>query len=204
VDAFQPDAGSAVPMTVHTGTVFGSQKHSQTHVYSSGGGGTVQGGTGYVAAPTVSSSVTTTHEFWIRTDHGEQIPVQIPSGNMPLADGQRVSLVHAQLAGAKDARPLIQIVNHSATQRWTFNDQCRRVVNATMPSPRATAIASIVVVVAIMRVVPVVWIPATAYGVYLYRRRKARQKTTGAAFATFLAAQVPFEPSAPAIAAGHS
>jgi hypothetical protein len=102
------------------GAVMSSAKWSETHVSSSGGGGSVHNGSGYVAAPQISSTVTAKHEFWVKTDDGREIPVQLTDADFPLAAGQRITLISAPKAGT-EAHRWIFVHNHNADQRWILN-----------------------------------------------------------------------------------
>ncbi len=67
------------------------QRWSETHVYSTGGGG--QHG-GYISAPTIHSNTSTHHlnEFWIREDDGIEHCFQFQNCDFAVAAGQRVRL----------------------------------------------------------------------------------------------------------------
>jgi hypothetical protein len=83
-------------VTVHfshvSGTVLSSRKHSETHVTSTGGGGRAGRNGGYVEAPKVRSTVVTRHEFWIRKTDGTEQVFQFTDRNIPLREGQQVSM----------------------------------------------------------------------------------------------------------------
>lgn len=102
--------GRAIKFSVESGRVLpGQQKVSKTHVSSSGGGGYVHQGTGFVDAPKIKSTTTTEQEFWLQAESGRQVPVRIAGDVMAVNVDQEVSLLHA-------GQLLVGIVNHSARQ----------------------------------------------------------------------------------------
>ena len=84
--------GKEFKFWTRTGEVISSNKRSETHIMSSGGGGHVdpQYG-GHVAAAQVSSKVVTVHEFWFREENGKEIAVNMRDVNIPLAVGQKIT-----------------------------------------------------------------------------------------------------------------
>ena len=75
-----------------TGEVMSSNKHSETQVWSSGGGGYVGPQGGQVAAPTVQSRAITNHEFWLKTTDGKEKSIQLSDVDIPLREGQKITL----------------------------------------------------------------------------------------------------------------
>ncbi len=120
--------GKHVEFWTITGEVLGSEKYSETHVTSSGGGGHVSGyvgpngGTvgGHVDAPVISSQSVTNHDFWIRTVEGLEKDIQLKGVDIPLRVGQKITLVSAGLKG-KNKRWYTMLVNHNAGKRWLIN-----------------------------------------------------------------------------------
>ena len=103
-----------------TGEVLGSNKYSETHVSSSGGGGYVGQHGGHVSAPTIHSSTVTNHEFWIKTEDGLEKPIKLRGIDVPLRPGQKITLISA---GRKEAGSgwYSILVNHSAGKHWFIN-----------------------------------------------------------------------------------
>lgn len=120
MESFVSD-NSVIEFSSISGEVLGTDKYSETHVSSSGGGGYVGRHGGHVSAPTVHSTVVTNHEFWIKTDGGKEIDVQLTGVDIPLRIGQRVSLIVAQSPIKKEKRYAV-LVNHSANKHWFIND----------------------------------------------------------------------------------
>lgn len=108
--------GIAIKFSVESGRVLpGQQKISKTHVSSSGGGGYVSGGSGFVDAPKITSTTTTEQEFWLQAESGHQVPVRILGDQMAVNVDQEISLLHAQHP-TKGKEWLVGIVNHSASK----------------------------------------------------------------------------------------
>lgn len=103
-----------------TGEVIGTNKHSETHVSSSGGGGHLHNGSGYVSAPRVNSKTITNHEFWIRKEDGSETDVKLKGVDIPLREGQTITLVSAGRVDSKKGVYSI-LVNHSAKKHWFIN-----------------------------------------------------------------------------------
>ncbi|MDI1299549.1 hypothetical protein [Methylotenera sp.] len=106
-----------IEFSKQTGEVFSNHKFSETHVSSSGGGGYVDAQYGgNVAAASVHSTVTTVHEFWIKDEAGKQHAINLRGKDIPLAVGQKVTLVLAGFVG-KD-RYYASLFNHDAERHW--------------------------------------------------------------------------------------
>lgn len=103
-----------------TGEVLGSDKRSETRVSSSGGGGSVINGVGYVSAPTIHSSTTEKHEVWLGLDDGSEHHLQLSGLGIPLRVGQRVTLIGATLDGKKSRNSIL--INHNARKHWFINN----------------------------------------------------------------------------------
>ena len=105
-----------------TGEVLSTNKLNETHVSSSGGGGHVdpQYG-GHVAAAQVSSVVITTHEFWLKEEDGTEQAVQLRGKNIPLAVGQKVTLIAGSVLG-EDQGYYVVLYNHNAKKHWLIQN----------------------------------------------------------------------------------
>ena len=135
----------AIEFSDVTGTVLTTKTTAIPHIWSSGGGGVLREGN-YIAPPTIHSSVITAHEFWIQQDNGVQVPIRLSGANIPLAEGQRVSVICAKLVPqyqtdivmnvdgvhVKGAWPLCKVpedkeryailVNYNAWRHWFIKD----------------------------------------------------------------------------------
>ena len=128
------------------GTVMASQKHTQTRLYSEGGGGRVGPTGGYIKAPQVKSYTTTTHELFVRLADGHERAVSLPFDNLAVREGQVVTLFGVQRAGT-NTQCYARLVNHDTQVLYNVlsNEQWRTLVRATQghrwtrPAPRARA-----------------------------------------------------------------
>ena len=111
--------GRTIKFTAETGRVLpGQQKISKTHISSSGGGGYLHQGSGFVDAAKIKSTTTTQQEFWLLADGGRQVPVRLSGEAMAVNVDQQVSLMYAWHP-KQDGHWMIAIVNHSAgTTTW--------------------------------------------------------------------------------------
>ena len=100
-----------------TGEVMSSNKHSETQVWSSGGGGYVGPQGGQVAAPTVQSRAITNHEFWLKTTDGKEKSIQLSDVDIPLREGQKITLICASEKGVDSGKYAV-LINHNAEKHW--------------------------------------------------------------------------------------
>ncbi|MGY2262363.1 hypothetical protein [Pseudomonas sp. SDO55104_S430] len=107
-----------VAFTVLSGEVVGSEKLSETRVTTTGGGRNADGDARPVR---VSSESIINHEFWIRTPDGIEHDVKLRGVDVPLREGQQVSLFSAQRKDGKAPVPVL-LQNHSAAKRWLVRD----------------------------------------------------------------------------------
>ena len=99
-----------------TGTVLDSAKWSETHVSGGGGGGYAYEGSGQSSGVSISSSTSTQHDIWIKEDStGKERPVQLSGADVPLRQGQRVTVVFVE--SAKGSMTAL-LVNHDAGRFW--------------------------------------------------------------------------------------
>jgi len=109
--------GKALKFWSITGEVLSQNKFSETHVSSSGGGGYVGKSGGHVSAPTVRSSTSINQEFWIKTDDGKEKSVQLYDQDIPIREGQKITLISGGLKG-KDPGYKLVLVNHNSKEHW--------------------------------------------------------------------------------------
>ena len=101
-----------------TGTVLdGQEKRSETHISSSGGGGYVGQSGGRVSAPTIHSSVTTKHEFWIELENGTEKAIQLSGCDIPLKTGHKITLVSVDKS-KKSEKFYTFLVNHNTKETY--------------------------------------------------------------------------------------
>lgn len=73
--------------------VLTSQKQTQTHLYSKGGGGRVGPTGGHIKAPQIKSYHTTKHELFVRLDDGRELPLSFTFDNISVRPGNTITLV---------------------------------------------------------------------------------------------------------------
>lgn len=118
-----------INFTVVTGVILDSNKYSETHISSSGGGGHVGRDGGYVDAPQIHSQVLTHHEFWVQLPDGREWPIKLVNADMPLRTGQNVTLVYGGI-GRKEGY-LLMLMNHNSGQHWLFSE--KELVKTAIP-----------------------------------------------------------------------
>lgn len=110
-----------------TGTVVGQQGRTSTHLSAEttthGGGGYLHQGSGYMAAPTtrtsVSSSSTHHQRLFARKDDGEEFDVEFPDVRFGIREGHRVSVVCAGPKSTGRGHP-IALINHTTGNHQMF------------------------------------------------------------------------------------
>jgi len=95
-----------------SGTVLDHERNSETHVSSYGGGGYVGSYGGHVSAAQVESHVTTTDDFWIEDEHGNETHITLINKNVPLRVGQKISIYNMSWSGATTGGRIL-LINHS-------------------------------------------------------------------------------------------
>ncbi len=109
--------GKTINFSAWTGIVSGSTKSSETRVWGSGGGGYVGPRGGYVSAPTIQSTIIRKHEFWLTDKDGKEWPFKIGGPDIPLRDGQKVTVI-AGFPKGKDTGWNLLLHNYNANHYW--------------------------------------------------------------------------------------
>ena len=65
------------------------------------------------------STIITHHEFWIKTEDGFEKDVKLYDEDIPLHNGQKITLIWASRKGIGNS-PYIILVNHSANKHWVL------------------------------------------------------------------------------------
>lgn len=99
-----------------TGAVISIKDRSETRLHSSGGGGHVGPQGGYVPAPTIRMEKTDRLEIWIKADGGNEECFEMPTTDIPLREGQRITLIF--YVGPEDKNHVSVLVNHDARRHW--------------------------------------------------------------------------------------
>jgi hypothetical protein len=87
--------GLNVTFYVFEGVVSNSAKEITSSVYSTGGGGLIVDGKGYINAPTVNTLHTESTSFWIREKDGGEENVVIGTNPVPFRNGHVLQVVRA-------------------------------------------------------------------------------------------------------------
>jgi len=108
-----------------SGKVLETKKYTETHVSSSGGGGYASTSGGYstvhISAPKIESKVLTNLEFWIQTSDGEEEAIKLPGVDIPMREGQIITLISAHKPENKEGTWTL-LVNHTAKNYWTLSN----------------------------------------------------------------------------------
>lgn len=123
--------GAVVRLQVFTGVVMELRTWTETRVTSSGGGGAVYQGTGFVSGTRVSSQVTRHDHLFVRDRDGNERSVRLTNVDLPVRNGSLVSTVLGIHEGQSHGYH-VGIYNHD-THVWTpIADGVRRLA----PEPR--------------------------------------------------------------------
>jgi hypothetical protein len=95
--------GEVVIFETIKGTVLSTTKRSETQIHSSGG-------TNNTPA-TMNSTVTVCHEFWVKTKENHEVPVQLRGHDIPLREGQTVTVTQAKKESQKEY-VWVSLMNH--------------------------------------------------------------------------------------------
>lgn len=100
------------------GEVVGCHKHAETRVYGGGGGGT----NGNSSPVSIGSRVTVVQEFFLKPhDGGPERAVALRGVDVPIRDGQAVTMVSAKVQGV-EGYYWVRLVNHTAERSWIISD----------------------------------------------------------------------------------
>ncbi|VVP59735.1 hypothetical protein PS850_06123 [Pseudomonas fluorescens] len=91
----------AVEFSKVTGEVLSQNKYSETRVSSSGGGGYIGKQGGHVQAPKIQTTIIKKQEFWIKKADGTEESVKLTGYDIPLREGQFITLISATTNDAK-------------------------------------------------------------------------------------------------------
>lgn len=133
-----------------SGIVVSSQKHSQTHVYSEGGGGGITTGRnivgdpvlrGKIEAPAVKSYVTTKHEIFLQLKDGREEQLVFPLDDIAVREGHYITLVVVFRTGLDGGYGTRLFNHHTRTlnnvlDRKTWRMLAQWPVPATVPSEK--------------------------------------------------------------------
>jgi hypothetical protein len=131
-----------------SGTVVSSQKHTQTHVYSEGGGGRITTGRnivgdpvlrGKLEAPDIKSYNTTNHEIFLQLENAQELNVVLPYDNIALREGHFITFLIIFRVGDPDGY-YTRLFNHNtrSDDKLLTTKQWRALTNPNLPKLSAT------------------------------------------------------------------
>lgn len=95
-----------------TGELFEHNKLTSTDITSTGGGGVISSGKGVIRDVEITSKLMVTTELWIREDDGIEKSIQFKGDNIPLRNGQKITLIYACKQGSQHSQEAV-LVNHA-------------------------------------------------------------------------------------------
>lgn len=130
-----------------SGTVVSSQKHTQTHVYSEGGGRITTGRNivgdpvlrGKIEAPKIKSYNTTNHEIFLRLENGQELSVSLPYDDIALREGHLITFLIIFRVGVTDGY-YTRLFNHNTHSNNILltTIQWRELTTPHLQKPSAT------------------------------------------------------------------
>ncbi len=128
-------AGTTVSFGGFTGRTRGVRRWSDSYVHAASTGGQMIGSAYSQNAMQVHTMVTHKMEFFVTDDTGRQHPVQVSGCDIPLADGQRVTVVTAGVATG-GTWPAV-LADHDSSQSYLLSDKALAVNLGLIPSDLA-------------------------------------------------------------------
>jgi hypothetical protein len=108
--------GKQVTLPTVFGEVTGCGKRSDSYVSGSGGGGNGN----YRQPVSISTTVVVTQEFFVRGENGKEQPYKIVALDIPIRDGQHVTMISASVSGHGEWP--VRLANHTADRSWPVNE----------------------------------------------------------------------------------
>lgn len=102
----------------YTGTVEEAQKRDVLEIKSSGGGGHLHNGTGYVAPPQITSTTHTYDDIYLKAKDGSEHLVQLLNWNVASKQGNVLQALWLIPAGSKHATDYTLIHNHNTGKSY--------------------------------------------------------------------------------------
>lgn len=106
-----------------TGRILGSSKRSETTVYHHSASSYVSPTTGTIqyTPSSTSSSTVVKQEFFVRDDEGKEVPYQLSGVDIPVHDGQAVTMISVEQVGGK-WHWFARLVNLDTQRSYTVTD----------------------------------------------------------------------------------
>lgn len=118
-----------------TGEVVADRKLLETVVTSVGGSEAV--------APDIESYAVPRHEFWIKSTDGGEYDFQLRDVDIPLRDGQKITVISAVSVGTGKVNPAV-MVNHTAGKHWYIDKAPALLKKLNLPFISAGALGAVV------------------------------------------------------------
>ena len=118
-----------------TGEVVADRKLLETVVTLVGGSETV--------APDIESYAVPRHEFWIKSTDGVEYDFQLRDVDIPLRDGQKITVISAVSVGTGKVNPAV-MVNHTAGKHWYIDKAPALLLKLNLPFISAGAQGALV------------------------------------------------------------
>lgn len=103
---------------VFTGTVVGSDKHLETKISSTGGGGTTVGGFGTTNRVRVTSKTITHDDIFLQNEQGEEKAFKFKNFNISCREGHELTVISVIQKG-KERGPHLAVVNHTTNEGFS-------------------------------------------------------------------------------------
>lgn len=174
------DIGQLYTFT-RSGTVAGNQNWSETSFSSttvtSGGGGYLHQGSGYVAAPsshtTTSSRTSEQLRLFVRSDDEREFEARFSDPGFGVRDGHRVTIVYAGTQAARAGHPMA-LVNHSTGRSKVFAQRAEWLLKRPGPQTGCLLFGVPIAIAAFIPIVGFVLAPLIfgAFGMRMWKRKR--------------------------------
>lgn len=166
-----------------SGEVITDRKWSETHVHSSGGGGYLGSHGGYIRPPSISSTVVTRSQFWLRDNAGREISVSGSDLDFEVRPGHRVTAV-CGYTEASERGTYVFLLNHDTGLHVRLRSGIVSLIRA-LPKERKGCLMAVAALGAILLISAVfgsaaLWlIPVAGVG-YLFKEGSRMKAEYGA------------------------
>src|SRR2546425_3622832 len=118
-------SGKQVQFSSVTGKVVSSSKRSDTYINTSYSSGTTSSGDRY-SIPHVTSNVVVKQEFFLLTEDGREVPIQLSGVDIPVRDGQTVTMIAGGVHPDRRDNYWVRMAVHDTGRYYAVNDDGRR------------------------------------------------------------------------------
>lgn len=179
-DEIITDIGQLYTFT-RSGTVAGNQNWSETSFSSttvtSGGGGYLHQGSGYVAAPgshtTTTSRTSEQLRLFVRGDDEREFEARFSDPGFGVRDGHRVTIVYAGTQATQAGHPMA-LVNHSTGKSKVFTQRAEWLLKRPGPQTGCLLFGLLIVIAAFIPIVGFVLVPLIfgVFGARMWKRKR--------------------------------